>query len=364
MISQQKISIKYGGALVGKDERRLVDFLRKKSEIDKAVVTRRIAPSEDLMRKSIAFLRDYLGAMDIPSDEDGLIRFVLDTFTQKQEHYQELLDKAYSEFRYPEKEVVTKAHDLMNDVLSQRRDNVALLTRMVQRQEDLLDCSEDMEGVEFFFKSQRSVYDEARRQMERVNKERDYFASDADTLEVFHTIATILAQPKPYDRIGELPELIQKVKTAYSGLLDLKKDEVAENIRQCMQDVHQLATEARDAGVLLRQADDYFVGKREAAKNASSLTELDAMITQLLTYKDNICRRMEVMSASHQERTTPVGTGTAQPAPKMPKITTLRRYDLCSVKRLQSKEDIDRYVDGIREKLMKTLEGCDGVQIN
>ena len=364
LISQQKISIKYGGALVGKDERRLVDYLRKKSEIDKAVVTRRIAPSEDLMRKSIAFLRDYLGAMDIPSDEDGLIRFVLDTFTQKQEHYQELLDKAYSEFRYPEKEVVTKARDLMNDVLSQRRDNVALLTRMVQRQEDLLDCSEDMEGVEFFFKSQRSVYDEARRQMDRVNKERDYFASDADALEVFHTIATILAQPKPYDRIGELPELIQKVKTAYSGLLDLKKDEVAENIRQCMQDVHQLATEARDAGVLLRQADDYFVGKREAAKNASSLTELDAMITQLLTYKDNICRRMEVMSASHQERTTPVGTGTAQPAPKMPKITTLRRYDLCSVKRLQSKEDIDRYVDGIREKLLKTLESCDGVQIN
>ena len=364
MISQQKISIKYGGALVGKDERRLVDYLRKKSEIDKAVVTRRIAPSEDLMRKSIAFLRDYLGAMDIPSDEDGLIRFVLDTFTQKQEHYQELLDNAYSEFRYPEKEVVTKARDLMNDVLSQRRDNVALLTRMVQRQEDLLDCSEDMEGVEFFFKSQRSVYDEARRQMDRVNKERDYFASDADVLDVFHTIATILAQPKPYDRIGELPELIQKVKAAYSGLLDLKKDEVAENIRQCMQDVHQLATEARDAGVLLRQADDYFVGKREAAKNAFSLTELDAMITQLLTYKDNICRRMEVMSASHQEATTQGGTGAAQPAPKMPKITTLRRYDLCSVKRLQSKEDIDRYVDGIREKLLKTLESCDGVQIN
>ena len=88
------------------------------------------------------------------------------------------------------------------------------------------------------------------------------------------------------------------------------------------------------------------------------------MITQLLTYKDNICRRMEVMSASHQEATTQGGTGTAQPAPKTPKITTLRRYDLCSVKRLQSKEDIDRYVDGIREKLMKTLEGCDGVQIN
>lgn len=364
LISQQKISIKYGGAIVGKDERRLVDYLRKKSEIDKAVVTRRIAPSEDLMRKSVSFLRDYLGAMDIPSDEDGVIRFVLDTFTGKQEHYQRLLDDAYAQFRYPEKEVVTKARDLMSDVLSQRKDNVALLSRMVQKQEDLLDTAEDLEGVELFFKSQRTVYDEARRHMDRVSKERDYFAADAEAQEVFRAIATILSMPKPYSRIGELPELIGKVKAAYNGLLDMKKDEVAENIRQCMQDVHQLASEAHDASTLLRQADDYFVSKREAAKVASSITELDAMITQLLNYKDNICRRMEIMVAS-KDAPAPVNNAqTGAAAPKPPKITSVRRYDLCSVKRLQTKDDIDKYVEGIREKLMKTLESCDGVQIN
>ena len=77
---------------MGKDERRLLDYLRKRSEIDKAIVTRRIAPSEDLMRKSINFLRDYIGAMDIPSDEDGLIRFVLNTFEEKEKHYNELLE--------------------------------------------------------------------------------------------------------------------------------------------------------------------------------------------------------------------------------------------------------------------------------
>ena len=171
-----------------------------------------------------------------------------------------------------------------------------------------------------------------------------------------------------YSRIGELPELVQKVKTAYDGLLDMKREEVAENIRQCMQDVHQLASEARDAGALLRQADDHFVNKREAAKTATSLTELDAMITQLLNYKDTICRRMEVMSASRQQeaqKPTPAAPAKpGAPAPKPPKIMTVRRYDLCSVKRLQNKEDIDKYVEAIREKLMKTLESCDGVQIN
>ena len=332
LIVQQKIQINYGGAVVSKEERRLVDFLRKKTEIDKAIVARRIAPSEELIRKSVNFLRDYLGAMDIPSDEDGLIHFVL------------------------------------NDVLSQRKDNVALLKRMVQRQDDLLDSAEDMEGVEMFFKAQRTVFDDAKKRLASILKERDYFATDADTLNVISTMSTILAMPKPYSRIGELPELVQKVKTAYDGLLDMKREEVAENIRQCMQDVHQLASEARDAGTLLHQADDHFVNKRETAKTATSLTELDAMITQLLNYKDTICRRMEVMSASRQQEAqkptpaAPAKPGT--PAPKPPKIMTVRRYDLCSVKRLQSKEDIDKYVEAIREKLMKTLESCDGVQIN
>lgn len=353
LIVQQKIQINYGGAVVGKEERRLVDFLRKKTEIDKAIVVRRIAPSEELIRKSVNFLRNYLGAMDIPSDEDGLIRFVLNTFETKQSHYQKLLDEFYSKERYPEKETVTAARDLMNDVLSQRKDNVALLKRMVQKQDDLLDSAEDMEDVEMFFKAQRTVFDDAKKRLAGILKERDYFAADADTLNVISTMSTILAMQKPYSRIGELPELVRKVKTAYDSLLDMKREEVAENIRRCMQDVHQLAGEARDAEELLCQADERFVNKRETAKTATSLTELDAMITQLLNYKDTFCRRMEVISASRQ-----------QEAQKPPKIITVRRDDLCSVKRLQSKEDIDKYVEAIREKLMKALESCDGVQIN
>ena len=170
--------------------------------------------------------------------------------------------------------------------------------------------------------------------------------------------------PKPYDRIGELPELISKAKAAYNNLLDIKRDEVLENVRQCMQDVHQLASEAHDATALLHQADDYFVGKREAAKEADSLTELDAMITQLLNYKDNICRRMEVMVSDNHPSRPETKAPAGSPAPKPKKITSVRRYDLCAVKRLQSKEDIDKYVEGIREKLLKTLENCDGIQIN
>ena len=358
LIAQQKISIKFGGAIVGKDERRLVDYLRKKSEIDKAIVTRRIAPSEDLMRKSTTFLREDLGARDIPSDEDGLILFVTSTFEEKQKHYQSLLDTAYSRERYPEREAVTAARDLMADILSQRKDNVALLTRMVQKQDDLMDSQEDLENVEMFFKSQRPAFDDAKKEMARIGKERDYFSTDSEAQTIFKTISSVLVMPKPYGRIGELPDLVLKVRGKYAALLDVKRGEVNENIRQAMQDVHQLASEAHNVEALLLQADDWFARKREAVTVAESLTELDAMIIQVLNHKDSVCRRMEAMIAP-----PPPGPGPKIP-PKPKTIRTVRRYDLCAVKRITTQDDIDKYVEAIRAKLAEALKDCDGVQIS
>ena len=103
-IVQQRIAIKYGGAVVGKDERRLVDYLRKKSEIDKAVVTRRSVPDERLMRESIKFMREYTGVMDIPTDEDGLVDRVIQVFTDKREHYRQLLSNYDKTSGYPEED--------------------------------------------------------------------------------------------------------------------------------------------------------------------------------------------------------------------------------------------------------------------
>ena len=364
LIVQQKIQISYGGAMVGRDERRLVDFLRKKSEIDKAIVVRHIAPDETLIRKSVTFLRDYLGAMDIPSDENGLIAFVLHTFEMKRDHYKQLLDDFYAKAEYPEKQLVSGALELMNSVWGQRKDNVALLKGMIQRQDDLLDLSEDMEDVEMFFKAQQPVFDTARKFLANISRERDYLSADNDAQSAISTISAILSMPKPYKRIGELPELTQTVKAAYAGLLDMKREEVSENIRQCMQDVHQLAGEARDAGTLLRQADDHFAAKREEVKTASSLTDLDAMSMQLLSYKDTICRRMEALHDTPQPSASGKEKDGSVPAPRRLNIKTVRRYDLCSVKRLNSKEDVDKYVEVLREKLYHALENSDGIQIN
>ena len=360
LIAGQKITIKYGGANVAKDDRRLVDYLRKKSEVDKASVTRRVAPSEELMRKSVVFLRDWLGQMGIPDDEDGLIRFVIDTIEPRRRHYQNLLEHEYTHDRYPEKEIVEAARDLMNDILSQSRDNVALLNRLIAKQDDLRDCAEDMEAVETFFNQksqQRVIFDSARALQKDLQNERDYFAINTDTHEKIAEISRILAMPKPYAKIKELPELMQTIKTAYGELLEHKKEEVRGMIVQCMGDVHTLAGVgiAKD---LVRKADARFTEFKEKTAEATSLTLLDAMITQLLNYKDTACKQIEFFLHNRQE---PLKVG----EPEKPyKIVQIRRYDVFPVKRLQSREDVDIYLENIKQKLYDTLERNDGIQIN
>ena len=86
-----KITIQYAGNQVRADDRRIVDYLRRKSEIDKTIVKRRVAIADSLMKKSREFLREYFGAMDIPTDEDSLIAYVLRGFEDTKGKLQTLL---------------------------------------------------------------------------------------------------------------------------------------------------------------------------------------------------------------------------------------------------------------------------------
>lgn len=358
LIVSQKIEIRYGGAVVGKDDKNLVRYLRVKSEIDKASVSRRISPSEEDMRKTVKFMRDWLDQMSIPEDEDGLVSFVKDTLNTRLEHYETLLSE-YSRDRYPQKEVVIGARDLLRDILSQKNDNVALLKRLLAKQDDLLDITEDMEEIEAFFKSQKGIFDAARKLHNDLYNERDYFAADADTNGKIGEIAAILSMQKPYGRIKDLSDLMQGVKAAYGVLLEQKKEEVRGIITLCMGDIHTLAGAGSKASDEVRKSDERFTEYRQKVADAASLTVLDAMITQLQNYKDQVCKRLESILSDDSELQK---AGAEKPKPK--KIAHVRRYDIFPVRRLTSREDVDGYLETIRKKLYDALEANDGIQIN
>ena len=93
LIASQKLVLKYGGAVVPSGEKKITEYLRKKTEIDKAIIAFKVAPPTALIKKCREFLSDYhnctLGA--IPDDEDGLVRYITDKFDAERTELRERL---------------------------------------------------------------------------------------------------------------------------------------------------------------------------------------------------------------------------------------------------------------------------------
>ena len=131
LIYDQKVTIKYAGSTIQPDNPKLPDMLRKKSEIGKTSISKRQMITATKMRAVKELLREYFDVMDVPDDEDGLVAFVVQKFTELKDHYVELKGR-YEGHKYPDQSLVAASIEQMDRVLSQRKDNIALIDAILK----------------------------------------------------------------------------------------------------------------------------------------------------------------------------------------------------------------------------------------
>lgn len=343
LISIQKVALQYSGSMIQPTDKHIPDYLRRKTEIDKTLVARRTAISDSLMKKSREFLKEYFNTMDLPSDEDSLISYVLDSFTAERDKLQILLDNQYASGTYPDKAVVENGVKLCTDLLSQKKDNTALLTKMVAMEDEFLDLSEDMADVLAFFKNQKTIFDSASDLLYTLTAESEYLQAEQEATRALAQIKNILAMQKPYKNIADLPTLMQQVQMVYGQLLDLKKQDVYAEIQGAMGEIHQTAQ--YDQKDIVAKADDALGTKKKAAADAMTLTQLDAMKIQIASIRQQYIKALMV------------------PAKPDEKVATASRSTLGYSVKLKSEADIDKYVAEIKDKLMELLDGNDVLHI-
>ena len=78
LISTQKVALQYSGSVIQPTDKHIPDYLRRKTEIDKTLVTQKKKIPEPLNTNARKVLKDYFNTMDLPADDDGLIAYVLD----------------------------------------------------------------------------------------------------------------------------------------------------------------------------------------------------------------------------------------------------------------------------------------------
>ena len=343
LIATQKAMIQYSGSVIQPSDKHISDYLRRKTEIDKTIVAKRVSPPDILIKQARDFLKEYFNTMDVPSDEDGLVAYILESITIQRDMLQGLLDREYMMGAYPEKKIVENGVKLCNEVLSQKKDNTALLKKLVDSSDDLLDFSEDLEPILAFFNNQRPVFDSAAEMLKNMSGEKDYLQAEDEAMKALLKIDSIVKMAKPYRSISELPGLIHQVQTKYEELLHLKRQDVDSEIQSAMGEIHQAAR--RDQNSIVDRADNALVAKRDAAAKTTTLTSLDAMRILISNIRQQYLKALMV--------------------PVEPDIDTVTasRSSISYTAKLENREDIDKYVDDIRNKLNELLEGHDVLHI-
>lgn len=393
LVVEQRAQMLFGGQTVQADDSRMVALLRK--DADKAQVRLRMRMSDRLLRATGELMCDLFDLKTVPSNEDKLVAELKERLEGLREACLAMARDYYTGIKpaypYPGEDECEKMRSEVADVLKDQKEAEAFLTTFTKHEERLLDAKEDFDKVvEFFESNQRTAFDHARDFLNRT--EGIEYASDdiPGAVENVATVREILKDPKPYGRIKDLQPLMDPVEDDMKKLLGIRRNEFLCRIESDLQD---LRAQAESQKGFVNQAKDAIADagtKYESFKNrvhsAQSLNELSVVATnwgdwlsaaanemydavdEARVRMNNERRTTEVMSTGEVvKKVSNKGAASSAPVPApkpQRKIKTVRRADLAKPSRLLSAEDVERYVDDLRSRLMQALAANDEIRIN
>lgn len=346
LIHERKVSVKYAGNVVSPEDKSLPDMLRKRSEIGKTLVSIRVAASESKKRAARSVLKNYFETADVPENEDQLIEHAVSEFEKKKAHYEELYSR-YDGHNYPDKFLLKEGINILKDILSQKKDNLSLIDKIIECEDVLLGNTDDLRGLEEFFKNQAAIFDKAVQFSSSFEKERDYFENDAVVCEALDEISSIISVQEGvkynYGKIPKLNDLISSVECAHNRMLAAKRHEVLEVLRECREKIMSCA-EGRDD---LEELCKPFMKDEGDLLRYKELTSLDALKSRMEAQVEKIIAGIQIPVADAVEIN----------------ISIVERQKFFPVKQLKSDDDIDLYVDDIKRRLKELLDSDGIIQI-
>lgn len=393
LVVEQRAQVLFGGQTVQADDSRMVALLRK--DADKAQVRLRMRMSDRLLRATGELMCDLFDLKTVPSNEDKLVAELKERLEGLREACLAMARDYYTGIKpaypYPGEDECEKMRSEVADVLKDQNEAEAFLTTFTKHEERLLDAKEDFDKVvEFFESNQRTAFDHARDFLNRT--EGIEYASDdiPGAVENVATVREILKDPKPYGRIKDLQPLMDPVEDDMKKLLGIRRNEFLCRIESDLQDLRAQAesqkgfvNQAKDA---MADAGTKYESFKNRAHSAQSLNELSVVATnwgdwlsaaanemydavdEARVRMNNERRTTEVMSTGEVvKKVSNKGAASSAPVPApkpQRKIKTVRRADLIKPSRLLSAEDVERYVDDLRSRLMQALAANDEIRIN
>jgi len=342
--------------LINKSAEEVVDYLTNKKFVDKVMVE----PKVQIDKKKVDIARDLSKELfDVTVISTDVERIMADF--QKETvrlvgYMHNLQNNFYAKTAYPGQNVVKDGLSLLEPI--KHFDNTMDFYKYLSNnQDELEEFAQDIVMVkEFFDGEQKKIFDDALQKYNIFEKSKRYIV-DGEIENIIKKIQSILYHKNPYSMIRQLPSLIEEFNNAYLVILEEHtlpvKSAIEENKKQVKQALESKSYKDKYLPKFIKEFNDLMI----EAESCNNINDLYGCQTQSEIVKRNIFKEMDALDAK-EVKTPPVNTGAGIVVPIKPK--QVRNYFINQLVpatswRIESDEDVDYYVEQLREKLKDAL---------
>ncbi|GAA0354234.1 BREX system P-loop protein BrxC [Alkalibacterium iburiense] len=400
LIKTEKLTFTLNGRKLSPTEHDFLQTIRRQSSQEKIIVTIREVLDPVVVRKVRDYTKELFSVVSLGDKEEEIYQTIHDQFSKEQK----VLERIYSYYErgvYPDRPLVREALKEMDRLLS-IEESVDFLKYFAKEGELFIELFEDLEDVKDFFSphnNKKDLYNKAQERKELYEKDRNYL-NNPEIDFIMSKIDEILSMPRPYSKIKDLDELIDRFNMELGHVLDVVAHPIKEAIEQDRQDIEaELETingypeyDRIKRNIYLFKMND-LEQKVQQANTVKLLKSFEQESTEIKRSvfrsindaRTAILKRQEEERQSAEREKAEVGktpekvdnvsstesteSSTEKIEPQKPlkedKISILPREHLLprKIARLKTKEDVDEYVETVRAKLMEELKETDVIQI-
>ena len=337
----------------------IAKYLTSSSFSEKIMLERKQHPKDKYIQSVKKIMKLLFGTLVLDDDEDK----IMVSFHHKAKLLDEDLEKYNREYqihpKYPGKELIATGRRLMQDAINL---NYALtfFETLDKNMDDYMDFADDYYELKGFFEGeQKKYFDKGLRIMEMYEISKNYNLG-VDLKNIVESVETIINSKNPYSAIKNLPELDDKFNTKYSEIMIERQKPIEDFIETTKGHVISVLTGAKCHDEFVDKVLGEFKDLSNKAESCGDIVKLEAMRTEIPLVRKKWLDIIEKRENELTEKITDNPDGDngeeVKPVVVIPKFVNIRDIERGNNWKIESKEDIDKYVNELEKKLIKLLD--------
>lgn len=359
LVKQEVVSLIYGNELQNITSEETLNKILKREYYDRTVIKLRKKIDSKYINDLKSVARNSFNEINLSDDEDGMARDFKDILSNAISTLKDILGKYNNikSYQYPGREVIEEAIKLYSSI-TQIRDVSEIFTEVSSNKEKFAEITPKVDLVkEFFSGSQKEQFDKMRDEMIIYDANIDYIDHSEELDNLIEDILSIMTDKEPYSRIYELPTLRSKLIDSLFKMYEVKSAPI---IEMANKNIEYIQNEVNKAGLTIDEFGDNYVksckGIIGSLQSSHELKDIYAQETRLGQLKDSFIMALDRKKLEMSKPKAEENSEHEEPVAIKPRKIVSTEMLMNRSYEINSKEDIDKYIEELREKLLKELE--------